>query len=595
MWWVLRRYAGMGPVMGGVVGLIAAVAIAPGPAAGQEVPPSAEPGRQTRQQLPDAVRRPPVERPDPVGDPTPDTAPDTGPADAVVGPSFVLSGIDLTGVSVYPLSELRPLYQDFIGQTVSIRELDEITQRLQRKYRNDGYIITRVIVPPRAEPIDPAGARITVQVVEAYIDRIDYDLTFEELRGAARVKRILEKIPRRCRRGDTAPPDRPCPLHKSVLERYLLLANDLAGVTVEAVLTKSTTQGAANLYVEAKPRLFDVQGSVNNRANDFLGPLNAVTTVGLNNLTGLNDRLQLNARVSGDFDELISLNATEQIPLTSEGTSVTLLGSYLEARPDVPGQTVFSQSVQGAVIVTHPVIRSRARNLFVSGLLNVVDSNLDVNGIASFRDRLAVFRLRTVFDFTDPWGINLFSAEVSQGVDIFDASEAGDLTSREGADGTFTTFTLEASRLQRITGRLALLLAAKAQLSLDNVLSSEEFTLGGERFGRGFDPSEITGDQGGAATVELQYGWQPGYKYLQGLQVYAFSDAGHVFNVDEDLTLTLDDNSEDDTLVSAGGGVRFNFTPWMSGFAEVAVPLEGTIASTGESDPQIFFGASLRY
>ena len=56
---------------------------------------------------------------------------------------------------------------------------------------------------------------------------------------------------------------------------------------------------------------------------------------------------------------------------------------------------------------------------------------------------------------------------------------------------------------------LALYVSVRGQYSAVPLLSSEEFSFGGNVSGRGYDPSEISGDQGVAATIELRYSGLP--------------------------------------------------------------------------------------
>jgi len=62
---------------------------------------------------------------------------------------FVLRGVVLEGGSVYADPDLSALYKDFAGQEVSFADLYTITQRVTRKYREDGYIFSRAILPPQ--------------------------------------------------------------------------------------------------------------------------------------------------------------------------------------------------------------------------------------------------------------------------------------------------------------------------------------------------------------------------------------------------------------------------------------------------------------
>ena len=65
---------------------------------------------------------------------------------------FQLNSIELEGVSAYDANDLRPSYDEFLGQTITLTDVYAISTRLTNKYRNDGYILTQVVVPPQTIP-----------------------------------------------------------------------------------------------------------------------------------------------------------------------------------------------------------------------------------------------------------------------------------------------------------------------------------------------------------------------------------------------------------------------------------------------------------
>ena len=145
------------------------------------------------------------------------------------------------------------------------------------------------------------------------------------------------------------------------------------------------------------------------------------------------------------------------------------------------------------------------------------------------------------------------------------------------------------SRLQPVYNRVNVFFAAKAQYAAVRLLSPEEFAIGGAFIGRGYDPSEISGDHGMAGIMELQYGQPVTLPVLNDIQIYGFYDLGVVYQVE---------NSTKASVSSAGGGIRANFTNWLSGYIEVAKPLTRRVGTqiTGDGkDPRVFFSLAIRY
>jgi hemolysin activation/secretion protein len=90
------------------------------------------------------------------------------------------------------------------------------------------------------------------------------------------------------------------------------------------------------------------------------------------------------------------------------------------------------------------------------------------------------------------------------------------------------------------------------------VLTSQSFYLGGAAFGPGY----YSADNGIVGTAELRYE-QPLNGLIKNYQLYAFLDGGVAWNTDED----------EQSLSSAGFGVRFQLAHDVQAGAAVAVPL----------------------
>ena len=81
---------------------------------------------------------------------------------------FNFGGLRLEGVGMYSESELTPLYQSMIGSEISLADLYAIANQMTLKYRNDGFVLTQVVVPPQT--IEGGIARL--QVVEGFVDKV---------------------------------------------------------------------------------------------------------------------------------------------------------------------------------------------------------------------------------------------------------------------------------------------------------------------------------------------------------------------------------------------------------------------------------------
>ena len=106
------------------------------------------------------------------------------------------------------------------------------------------------------------------------------------------------------------------------------------------------------------------------------------------------------------------------------------------------------------------------------------------------------------------------------------------------------------------------------QLTNDRLFSSEEFSIGGSRFDRGYDFSEITGETGVASSIEPRYWWNVNSDWLSGISVYGFKDWGVVWDGILNTGKTMDSGA------SAGGGLQI-----------LPVSIQSRLRDRSSSDP----------
>ena len=492
----------------------------------------------------------------------------------------------IESATVYTTTQLRPLFREFLGKLASLKELQEISRRLTRKYRRDGYILSRAIVP--AQQITDGIARI--RVVEGYIDDVRFDLPRPIATiGGDLLSRYAQKILANR------------PLRAKDLERYLLLASDLPGLNVQSVLQPSDENvGAATLDLNLAHTPLSASVSYDNRGSRFVGPEQSLASVYLNSVTRRYDQTAIRLALARESDELIFVDIRHSMPIGSEGLRFSFEASHSNSEPGftLDPFDVQSTSTKFATRVTYPFVRSRSGNMTFGTSLEARRVTSDLLGDRLSRDRLRVLRANATYDFADRFrGVSLVALELSQGLNILDARGANEAnTSREDGNTNFTKIGLSGQRLQALPGKLTVQLSFTGQYAFDPLLSTEEIGFGGTAYGRAFDPSEITGDHGLAVKLELNA--PPTWTNSLGLpdflriQPYAYIDAGTVWN--DNKTQDSDDGSRA-TLRSLGCGLRFDLTERLSGELELAKPLGRRPDNQGTTDWRFFFRVLARY
>lgn len=488
---------------------------------------------------------------------------------------FTLKSVNVTGDSVYSDAQLSQIWSDKIGQTITLADVYGFAQELTVKYRNDGYILTQVVVPEQTI----SGGNVTLRVVEGFVDKVTIQGTTRSNIGY--LQGFAENL--RAER----------PLNAKTLERYVLIMNDLAGMNTRAVLTPSATvAGASDVTLIVGQKSYDFFGQVDNRGSRYLGPIQLNAGMRINNPTGLFDSVSLQYVRDPAHHEMDSeldyFALSYSVPLNYYGTKLTVGGGITSTQP---GYTLDPLDVHGnaktvSIEVSHPVMRTRNESLYVALKYNYLNSYRKDNvSAAPVEDRLSVFRLAGTYQLTDRFvGINTINLELSKGMKFL-ASDKGDANmTRALGDPQFFKATLEISRLQRLTSMFDLYGSVTGQTTPDTLLASEEFGVGGVNYGSAYDSSEITGEKGVAGRLELRAN-NPIETPLRLMQLYGFYDAGKVWDTDN---ATPADRER--SLTDTGMGVRANFNDNFAGTFEAALPLTRDVATQGDRDLR-FFGS----
>lgn len=503
-------------------------------------------------------------------------APFTAPAGAEKM-LFTLKTVEIEGQTVYAQSEIEKLYGSKVGSKISLADVYALASQLTAKYRNDGYILTQVVVPPQTI----SSGVVKLRVVEGRVNQI----RIEDPNRSANNDVISQYASRLKEKGA---------LNNKDLERALLLINDLPGVTARGVLSPSKeVVGASDLTIFIERDGFDGQVAADNYGSRYLGPWEVTGGVAVNSLLGLNERLSLNLAYApsdqGIEPELTFGEILGEVPVGSYGS---MLGLKLGRTATEPGHTLEEFNVKGdsqyaGLFVDQPIIRTRDFNLSTSLALDVSETQTESDVDTTRQDNLSVIRAALRTDWVDTLlnaAVTNADIEVSQGLSIIGASSKGDTDlSRPDGDPQFTKMTASLSRLERIVDGWALQTSVRGQMSNGALLTSEEFGLGGPSLGRGYDSSELVGDDGLGGSLELQWNQPVPVSWVEDYTLYGFYDVGVVWN--DDAT-TAEGRRE--SLASAGVGVRTTIMPGTDAGFMLAVPLTRDVEAENDSDVRPF-------
>lgn len=493
----------------------------------------------------------------------------------VASRQFVFRDLTLSGMTAFDQEEIKQIYEENLGHTITVARLFDILTEIQQLYQDEGYTLSKVIMPPQ----DIKDGHIIFQFVEGHVTQVDIDpLLIKSAFLQAVVQKILQMRP----------------LDVLYLERLMLLLNDRPGLNVTSVLSNIDDNpeetGAVKLTIKSvyRPEFVTGFANANNFGSNFIGPIQITT--GANIQRGLPNESSLNiyaARASSASD-MRQIGADYNLPiLGASGTLLSFSGNWTRIEPDdkLDDLDILGHSLNLSTSINYPLIRQRDQSLILTLGFDYKNATTDILMSRLFADRIRSVNTGMTYAFSDGWrGLNSIGLNVGKGLDIFGARKTGsEELSRGEGHSDFVKYEISALRMQSITDDIDIVASLKGQYANSPLLSSEEFGFGGPTQGRGYDTGELSGDHGVGLSLELHHkDMLP--TLLPDAEGYVFYDIGKVWNIDPS------DNYRR-TAASAGAGLRFELPYAISLNAMVAIPLTKSV----DSPPNYANGHSPRY
>lgn len=501
---------------------------------------------------------------------------------------------DLRGLSQ---EDMRPAFASYVGREHSVSVVCEIRDRAAAILRQAGYV---AVVEVPEQRIADGNVRFRVLQARLVGLRVRGDAGRAERTIAAYLDRLTEdEVFNRFR-----------------AERYLLLAGDLPGYNVRLALRSAGTERGeviGEVTVLRTSALADL--SIQNYGSRQIGRWGALARAQLFGLTGMGDRTTLSFFTTADLEEQRTLQLAHDFRIGGEGLAIGGQFTYAWGRPDLgdPNIDIRSRTLLATLQASYPFIRRIDQTLRGGIGIDLIDQDVEFNGLDLNRDRLRVVFARLDFDAVglDPnnlrytaveprWRVGA-NVELRQGVSILGASDpcgpglvnclgAGVVPpSRFEGDPTATVIRGGVYGEYRPVPEITMSLGARAQYSGDPLFAFEEFSGGNYTFGRGYDPGTILGDSGLGFQAELRYGSLiPQARTDWAVQPFVFYDHGWTWNED---VLFVTGRQE---LSSAGGGVRAAYGDKFRIEATLAVPLQRAGLQLERGDPRFLITFTTR-
>ena len=460
--------------------------------------------------------------------------PPATPSGAVPAAEVAIGSVAVEGATAYPPAALSAATDGLIGPATPLSRIEAARLALLNRYRGDGYVLTTVTASVAR------GGALRFIVNEGYIS--DVKLDGDVGPAGTQVLKFLQHVTEKT------------PIDTRTLERWLLLAQDIPGISVRAVLRPTGTQPAAlTLIAEVQRQAASGLLTLDNRAFRGTGPLEALAVLDLNSFTQFGEKTELSLyKTEGNTQNFGQ--ASSEFFIGGSGLHGHVYYGYGEAAPygGVVGTVYDGYTTVFGASLTYPLIRTREQTLNLAGFLDGIDTRV-LQAVRS-KDNLRMARVGADYAVEDLLlgaeraAVNTVVVRLSQGLPFLGGSHDGNPAEQRGITGSGLAFrenysflkaTFDASRTQTLFSpwdgaSVALRARLTGQGSGDILPPAEKFFLGGPEFLRGYYAGQVTGDSALAGTIEAQLntsfelGWF-GRTVPLGTQFYAFYDYGQVW------------------------------------------------------------------
>ncbi|MEG0862029.1 MAG: POTRA domain-containing protein [Pseudomonas sp.] len=484
---------------------------------------------------------------------------------------ILLHKVRFEGGTIYPLSDLRDNYQELVNREITLGELIEATQRLTRRYQQDGYLLSYAYLPPQ----DFADGRVQVVLVEGYIR--DYELQGDIGPASAYLHTLVTRL--KAER----------PLTRKNLERYTALMSRVPGVTLQAQVLPGSADGINTLIaqVSRKPVSATLNLSDGSRAD-----LQALLGVSSNAQTSLAEQLSFTALFPPGDDHTHYYRLDYAQYVDGEGTQLNLSAARYRSDPSAlvrlnNGIDLRQHRENDRYSIGLSQILTAAPNewLSIAGRLYAVNDDTDYETVGqplSIRSRTDLRAVAFEGDWrqSDARRLRIVSAGAYQGMDYLGAKTDSDI------DLDFLRLRLSGLQRDRYFDNWQGVASAVLYWSNDSLPDSERAVFGGQTFGRGYPSDQASGDKGWGAAYELNYSFKPDGDWLRLVQPYVVVDAARSwFN---ELQV------RDSHLSSAALGLRLGDARYFNISLEAAKPMADVALDSLNRQPRFTLSFSVQ-
>jgi hemolysin activation/secretion protein len=424
---------------------------------------------------------------------------------------FTIKQFTFVGNTKLSSQVLEQALASYLNTPITFEQLQEATNVIAETYAKAGWL-ARAFLPRQ----DITAGVVQVQVIEAIYGGSVIEGDFKHA-----PKSLIQSIlASQNQLGQT--------LSLQDVERALLLADDLPGVSVVGSLTAGQNTGETDVLVDVRDTpLLVGRLQVDNQGNKSTGENEVSLNATLNGLLGWADQFS----AYGLYSEGLSFASVGySVPLSQTGLRIGANYSTLGYRIIDPALSAAEGSGFAntwGLEATQPIVRSRNTNVYARfGYTNKLFDNR-AGKVTTSQYTVDVFSFgitATHLDRLGGGGYTMLSLTPSAGNVDYSRLPAYQriIQATTQSEGQFTKLRYGLSRQQQFTPQWSMFANVRGQLASKNLDSSERFYLGGPYGVRAYPNNEGGGAQGTLLSVELRY------NPITEIQLAAFWDIGSV-------------------------------------------------------------------
>jgi hemolysin activation/secretion protein len=434
-------------------------------------------------------------------------------AQPLQGPVLPIQRFRFSGNTLLTQADFEPLLAQFAAQPMDLQRLrDVLTAQVAELYRSKGWVVYVSL----QEPVTPQTEEAVFNIIEARLGQIAFE--------GPEPSRVSKDLVLEFFQYQLGGQER---LNNRQVDRALLLARDLPGVSVGARQSAGQTPGSTDVVVSAldKPA-YGGDVTLDNTGSRSTGAQRLAANLEWRSPSGRGDALATYlAHTEGSNYARLGYTMPVGRDGLRLGTHVSQL-RYRVISPELKAAGVHGSSSSVGLDLNYPLVRARDRNLFLSANYDHKSFDNKAKAVTNSNYALDNFTVGLNGNLFDNWnggGANTASLTLVRGrVDLDDSPNQADDRNSFNTQGLFTKLRYSFSRQQTLTDTLSLSAQYTGQIANKNLDGSEKMYLGGASGVRAYPSSEAGGSDGQMFNLALRARLPDGFEWT------AFYDWGRV-------------------------------------------------------------------